>query len=267
MRTSGRRQALAARPGPEAARTLAATRPDAGAAHPPAPDWKPLQPQTLVDLAIEAIIAAAAAGLVLPGDRLVEAELARKLGVSRVPVREALRLLESQGVVVNEPYKGIRLREVSNARVADLIEARIALEATATARAVAAGRNTGPHLAPLEAAVAEMELMAARGDSYGVAVADTRFHRALCRLGGNSVTVDLWETLAPQFTIIFGLATLGKSMPDVVDEHRDLLAVFETGDIAEIERSLDDHITVMNHAMDYDAIIARRRAERERASP
>jgi DNA-binding GntR family transcriptional regulator len=228
-------------------------------------DWQPLQPQTLVDLAIEAIIAGAAAGLVLPGDRLVEADLARKLGVSRVPVREALRLLESQGIVVNEPYKGIRLRPVTNSRVSDLIEARIALEASATARAVNAGRNKGAHLDALRAAVAEMELMAARGDAYGVAVTDTRFHRALCRLGGNSVTLDLWETLARQCTILFGLATFGKPMHGVLDEHRDLLAVFEGGDIDAIEQALDEHITVMNRAMDYEAIVARRRAERDQA--
>ena len=227
------------------------------------PDWQPLQPQTLVDHAIEAIIAGAAAGLILPGDRIVEVDLARKLGVSRVPVREALRLLESQGVVVSEPYKGIRLRPVTNERVADLIEARIALEASATARAVAAGRNRGSHLDPLRDAVAEMELMAARGSAYGVAVADTRFHRALCRLGGNSVTLDLWETLAPQCTIIFGLATFGKPMAGVVEEHVDLLAAFEAGDIAVIERTLDEHITVMNHAMDYEAIVAQRRKERD----
>ncbi|MBX3537651.1 MAG: GntR family transcriptional regulator [Chelatococcus sp.] len=226
-------------------------------------DWQRLQPQTLVDLAIEAIIAGASAGLILPGDRIVEAELARKLGVSRVPVREALRLLESQGVVINEPYKGIRLRPVTNERVSDLIEARIALEASATARAVSGGRNRGAHLDLLRSAVGEMELMAARGDAYGVAVADTRFHRALCLLGGNSVTLDLWETLARQFTIIFGLATFGKPMFGVVEEHQELLAIFEAGDIAAISATLDDHITVMNHAMDYEAIIARRRAERE----
>ncbi len=243
------------------ARTAAASTPDG--ARSPIPDWQPLQPQTLVDHAIEAIIAGAAAGLILPGDRIVEVDLARKLGVSRVPVREALRLLESQGVVVSEPYKGIRLRPVTNERVSDLIEARIALEASATARAVTAGRNRGSHLDALRAAVAEMELMAARGSAYGVAVADTRFHRELCRLGGNSVTLDLWETLAPQCTIIFGLATFGKPMAGVVEEHVDLLAAFEAGNIAVIERTLDEHITVMNHAMDYEAIVTQRRKERD----
>ena len=243
--------------------------PEAGAqerAKSSGPDWQPLQPQTLVDHAIEAIIAGAAAGLILPGDRIVEVDLARKLGVSRVPVREALRLLESQGVVVSEPYKGIKLRPVTNERVSDLIEARIALEASAVARAVAAGRNRGAHLDELRAAVAEMELMAARSSAYGVAVADTAFHRALCRLGGNGVLVDMWETLARQMTIIFGLATLKKPMKAIVDEHTQLLGDLESGDIARITASLHEHITVMNMAVDYEAILAARRAERARAS-
>ncbi|WP_342361812.1 GntR family transcriptional regulator [Terrarubrum flagellatum] len=226
-------------------------------------ELRPLQPQTLVDLVIDAIVPAAAAGAILPGDRIVEADLARKLGVSRVPVREALRLLESQGIVINEPYRGIRLRPVTNERVDELIEARVALEASATERAVRGKRNKGSHLDPLRAAVREMDLMAARGDAYGLAAADTDFHRALCRLGGNSVTIELWETLARQFTIIFGLATLGKPMPAIVDEHRELLAVIETGRSAAIRKTLDEHITVMNHAVDYEAIIQKRRAERD----
>ena len=241
-------------------RRAAATYPahEAGAAA----ELRPLQPQTMVDLVIDAIVPAAAAGVILPGDRIVEADLARKLGVSRVPVREALRLLESQGIVVNEPYRGIRLRPVTNRRVDELIEARVALEASATQRAVRTKRNKGEHLAPLRAAIRDMDLMAARGDAYGLAAADTEFHRALCRLGGNGVTIELWETLARQFTIIFGLASLSKPMPAIVDEHRELLAAIETGRMATIRRTLDEHITVMNHAVDYEAIIARRRAQR-----
>jgi len=223
---------------------------------------RPLRPQTMVDLVIDAIVPAAAAGVILPGDRIVEADLARKLGVSRVPVREALRLLESQGIVINEPYRGIRLRPVTNQRVDELIEARIALEASAVERLVRAKRNRGAHLEPLRGAIREMDLMARRKDAYGLATADTEFHRALCRLGGNSVTTELWETLARQFTIIFGLASLSKPMPAIVDEHHELLATIETGRMAAIRRMLDQHITVMNHAVDYEAIVAARRAQR-----
>ena len=228
-------------------------------------DWAPLRPQTLVERVGDSIIAQAARGVILPGDRLVEADLARKLGVSRVPVREALRMLESQGIVVNEPYRGIRLRPVTNARVRDLVEARTALETTAALRAVAARRHRGDAIAPMQAAVAAMRGCAARRDAYGLAAADADFHRALCRLGGNAVLVDLWETLARQMTIIFGLATLGKEMEAIVEEHVALLDDLQSGRRARLRASLDEHITVMNLAVDYEAILETRRARREAA--
>jgi len=235
------------------------------AAQPVAQDpglWPQLVPQTLVDKVAETVIAQAARGVILPGDRIVEGELGRRLGVSRVPVREALRMLESQGIVVNEPYKGIRLREVTNQRVRDLIEVRTALETTAAHRAVELGRHLPHWTGAVEAAMEEMADMASRGDAYGLAAADTSFHRALCMLGGNSVIVDLWEMLAQQLTIIFGLATTGKSMPSVVEEHRELLAALRTGNKRRIRKVLHIHITLMHISVDYEAIIAARRAER-----
>ena len=96
----------------------------------------PVQPRTLVEHAAESIVAAAARGAFLPGDRLVEAEIARDLGISRVPVREALRLLESQGIVNSTPYKGMRLMEVTNTGVAALMRVRLALETQAIGEAL-----------------------------------------------------------------------------------------------------------------------------------
>jgi DNA-binding GntR family transcriptional regulator len=224
-------------------------------------DFEKLRPRTLVDLVIDALVAGAARGLILPGDRIVEGEIARKLGVSRVPVREALRVLESQGVVVNEPYRGIRLTPVTVARVDDLIEVRVALESSAASRAIRLARNDTSHVRTLEAFVDEMVETAARGDAYAFAAADTSFHRALCRLAGNDALADLWEMLARQLTIIFGLSTLGKPMGAIVDEHRMLIDVFRSGDAAEMARAIDDHISVQTHAVDLQSIIARRRAE------
>src|SRR6185312_15420433 len=71
-----------------------------------------VRPITLVEQIVEALVRAAAEGRILPGERLVEAEISRRFDVSRVPVREALRLLESQGIVTNAPYRGMRLMEV-----------------------------------------------------------------------------------------------------------------------------------------------------------
>src|SRR6478672_8535168 len=138
--------------------------------------WQPLRPRTLVDAVIDEVVAAAASSRILPGDRIVESELAQGLGVSRVPVREALRILESQGLVVNEPYKGIRLRTVTQERIDHLIDARVALETTAAVRAIVAGRNDTKAVQILNRHVDELELMGARQDAYGFASADTDFH-------------------------------------------------------------------------------------------
>jgi DNA-binding GntR family transcriptional regulator len=227
----------------------------------PAPGFVKLQPRTLVHQVIDALVAGASEGLILPGDRIVEADLALQLGVSRVPVREALRVLESQGVVVNEPYKGIRLTPVTPERIDQLIEVRVALETTAAKRAIRRGYNDGLHLDSLAGIVEQMAAMAGRNDVFGFAMADTNFHRTLCALAGNAVLTDMWEMLARQMTIIFGLSTLGKPMAAIVDEHLRLIEVFRSGDEADMAREIEDHIDVQIHKVDIENIIAQRRSQ------
>ena len=224
-----------------------------------------LQPRTLVHQVKDALVAGASEGLILPGDRIVETELAAQLGVSRVPVREALRVLESQGVVVNEPYKGIRLTPVTPERIDQLIEVRVALETTAAASAIRRGKNDAPRLAELAQIVDQMEAMAARNDVFGFATADTSFHRVFCGFAGNSVLSDMWEMLARQMTIIFGLSALGKPMADIVQEHRVLIEVFRLGNMADMANAISDHIDVEIHKVDLENIIARRRSESAQA--
>jgi len=213
-------------------------------------------------MVIDALIAGVARGLVLPGDRIVETELAQRLGVSRVPVREALRVLESQGLVMNEPYKGIRLMPVSQKRIDDLIEARVSLETTAAIRAIREGRNGEKEVALLAGCILELEAAAASNDGYAFANADTEFHRVLCRFGGNEVICSLWEGLARQATIFFGLSALIKPMAAIIDEHQVLLDVFATGDLEAVARALTDHIEVQTHQVDFEGIVDQRRAAR-----
>ncbi|MBN8889962.1 MAG: GntR family transcriptional regulator [Acetobacteraceae bacterium SCN 69-10] len=237
--------------------TLAASR--AQTKEPMQARWEASRPQTMVDHAVAAIISGAARGVILPGDRIVEADLCQGLGMSRVPIREALRILESQGVVTSEPYKGIRLMEVTNARLAQVLDVRVALEVLAARRALGAGRNDNKSLERLRQDRNEMELMAHRGDAYAFALADAAFHRTLCELGGNPVLSSLWESLARQVTIIGGLATLGKPMIEIVKEHDTLIDIFAAGDQAAMARELHDHIIVFAQRIDFDAIIAERR--------
>lgn len=233
---------------------------DTAAAREPAPAlWEAARPRTLVDHAVAAIISGAARGVILPGDRIVEVELAKALGMSRVPIREALRMLEAQGVVTSAPYRGIRLMEVTHERLEQLVDVRANLETLAAKRALEAGRNGPAQVQRLRLARDELELMARRQDVYGFALADAGFHRALCAFGGNPVLSALWESLSRQVTIVLGLSTLGKPMLDIVAEHDRLIEVFAAGDQAALARALHDHIVVLVHGIDFDAIIAERR--------
>ncbi len=223
---------------------------------------KPLRYETLVDKVIQTLIEGAARGTILPGDRIVESDIAERLGISRVPIREAMRILESQGIVINEPFKGSRLTPVTRQRIDNLTEARIALETTAVKRAVANGKNGEAELAQLQRIIDELELMTVRRDAYGLATADAAFHRQLMEFSDNPVLAHLWEMLARQLTIIVGLSTLAKSMSQVVQEHQRLLDVFRSGDVTAISAELKEHIIAQNRAVDFVGLIDQRSVER-----
>ncbi|MEM7445764.1 MAG: GntR family transcriptional regulator [Pseudomonadota bacterium] len=221
--------------------------------------WTNVKPRTMVDHAIDAIIEGAARGLILPGERIVESELASRLGMSRVPMREAFRTLASQGVLTIEPYKGIRLMPVTSERVDQLQDARIALETRAATQALSKGNNQKRQIDVLWRLVDVMELMATRQDAYGFAMADTDFHRHLVRFSGNPVLSQLWESLALQLTIIFGLSTLDKTMKKIIKEHTKLIEVFVRGEVTEIQDELEDHILRQTHEIDFERVISDRR--------
>jgi DNA-binding GntR family transcriptional regulator len=228
-------------------------------------EWSAPRPTTMVDHAVAAIISGASRGVILPGDRIVEADLVKALGMSRVPIREALRILESQGVVTSSPYKGIRLMEVTHERLEQVLDVRSTLESLAVRRALEAGRNRPRDIELLAKARHELELMAAREDTYGFALADAGFHRQLVQLAGNPVLSVLWESLARQVTIIGGLATLGKPMREIVLEHDRLIEVYASGEVEAMVAELHEHIVVMAHGIDFDAIVEERRAARAAA--
>jgi DNA-binding GntR family transcriptional regulator len=225
-----------------------------------------LRPITLVDQVVDAVIKAAAEGHILPGDRVVEADIANELNVSRVPVREALRLLESQGIVVNTPYRGMRLMEVDGKRLHQILMVRSSLEQLAVRELRAAYRRDPRVLSEMEAALAEMKRAADQQDAFALARSDTAFHRALCRLGGNDVLLQIWETLARRLTIIFGLAALTEDVDWIYREHVGLLRLIKGAGARALDKALHDHIVRYTEMVDFDAVIAEQRRKRGRTS-
>jgi DNA-binding GntR family transcriptional regulator len=218
----------------------------------------PVQPRTMVEQAAEAVVAAAARGVFLPGDRLVEAEIARELGISRVPVREALRLLESQGIVVSTPYKGMRLMQVTNRGVAELMRVRSALECLALQEILAADVPADGLLAAAALAAERYREACAGGDAAAAVGADEAFHGELCQVSGNATLFGLWQGLSRQMSVIWGLGYGHRSAEVVAAEHAAILTALAAGDVAAAETALITHL--LWHAnFDFEAEVERRR--------
>lgn len=215
--------------------------------------------KTLVEQVVDRIVEAAASGTFLPGDRVVEAEVARRLQVSRVPVREALRLLESQGIVENVPYRGMRLMDVSVVRLEKVLKVRLALEQLAAEEARVAAQKNPAILAPLVHTRDLMVHAARRGDRYELARLDTVFHRELCGLTGNEVLLRTWEPLSLQLTIIFGLSAMQKDLGPIADEHTDIIDALRGKPARAVATLMREHIVDYTRALDHEGFIERLR--------
>jgi DNA-binding GntR family transcriptional regulator len=224
------------------------------------PRLVPVQPRTMVEQAAEAIVAAAARGAFLPGDRLVEAEIARDLGISRVPVREALRLLESQGIVVSTPYKGMRLMQISSRSVAELTRVRLALE-TLALREILAAPDLPARVQALRQATERHRLAAETTDPAEVAAAECGFHGELCRVSGNETLHGLWQSLARQLAVVWGLGFDPTDRARLAGDHARLLESLAAGDAAGAEAAVAQHVR-WHEGLDFEALIAARRQAR-----
>jgi DNA-binding GntR family transcriptional regulator len=211
---------------------------------------------TLVEQIVDSVVKAACDGRFRLGERVIEAEVARELGVSRVPVREALRLLESQGIVVNSPHRGMRLMTVDAKDLRQILIVRSSLERLAAPAAAAALRGDKRARQNLSARLTVMAQAARRGDSFELAQADTAFHRTMCGLAENDVLLQLWETLARRLTIIFGITTRNMDLRHVHRTHVVLVQTLVKGDPGEIDRSLDAHIMEAADFADLSAVSA-----------
>lgn len=219
--------------------------------------------KTLVEQVVDRIVEAAASGTFLPGDRVVEAEVARRLQVSRVPVREALRLLESQGIVENMPYRGMRLMDVSVARLEKVLKVRLVLEQLAAEDARLACQKNPAVLEPLMRIRDQMVVAARRGDRYELARLDTAFHRQLCGLTGNEVLLRTWEPLSLQLTIIFGLSAMQKDLGPIADEHTDIIEALRSSNARTVAALMREHIVDYTRALDHEGFIERLRISGE----
>jgi len=128
-----------------------------------------------------------------PGDRLVERNLAADLGVSRVPVREALKQLAAEGLVTNRPNTWSTVRDFSPSDIADLNEVRTVFDTLSFE--LAAQRHTRDGLARLESTMQKGQELSRAGDAVGAHRCAAEFHAIVTELSGNQLLVEIGELL------------------------------------------------------------------------
>ena len=174
-----------------------------------------------------------------PGARIVEFQLAKELGVSQSPVREALRELAAVGIVTILPRRGARVRLPSAKELADVSVVRA--EVDGLAARLAAGRMPDDTLAALEALIEEMLAALARGDFSGVTDADVRFHELIADASENHALERAFDQLAPFARTFITLTLPGVDVHDIVLQHRPILEALRAHDAERAAGAARDH--------------------------
>lgn len=199
-----------------------------------------LQPRSvLADQVRDRLLEAILSGEYAPDSRIVETQVARELGTSQAPVREALRGLEALGVVEITPFRGARVRRPTRRELLEAYVVRSALE-TLGAR-LAVPRLTDDDLADLGAAVEAMQAAARAGDGHRVAEADARFHGRLLEVADNGTLARLWRSLEPVSRTYITLVVPGADLHWSADLHVPVLAALRRRDVEAVVAALENH--------------------------
>lgn len=186
-------------------------------------------------------------GELAPGSRIVETRVARELGTSQAPVREALRDLATLGVVEMQAYRGARVRRPSKQELVEAMEVRAELEAMAAR--LAATRMTEDCLNELRELMEEMGRWADSGNAHEHALSNTEFHATVVRASGNRTLERTWSMLEP-FARTYVTATVpGIDLHWLGQRH---VPIFEALEARDPERAAE---AMRAHAKEAEALV------------
>lgn len=180
-------------------------------------------------------------GKIVPGTRMMEVELADEMGVSRTPVREAIRKLEKEGLVTIEPRRGAYASDISVKDMVDTLEVREDLEGLAAA--LAAERMSAEQIEELIKITRGYSEAIKNSDMEKIISYDEQFHKYIVACSGNKTLIQLSETvqeLALRFRYLYyDDFSRYENMPV---EHKHIIEAITSGDIEEARSVADEHV-------------------------
>ena len=195
----------------------------------------------LVGVVEERLTQAIVQGRLPPGSRVVEAEIARQMAISRAPVREASRRLERQGILVSRPRRGFFVREMSVREIDDLFQVRLSLEMTAVAAACEHADAAG--LARLRGLLELMIAEAADAPQHRRIELDLSFHTLICELSGNAYLLRLFSSTQTEMRMIISLIDNVYQDPEMVAAtHQPILDALARRDVQAAQACMKVHL-------------------------
>lgn len=185
-------------------------------------------------------------GKLKPGDRLIEVDLANQMGVSRGPIREAMRMLEQEGVINSQPYKDTMVAEISLEEVLEVLTPiRLVIELFAIRKALPYFNQI--HYDALTEIINDMKIGAAQNNLYKIVDSDLAFHEYLVNLSNVPNLLGTWTTIYNRIRMHFIVD--GQTYSDLNQlwkNHELLLETIKGNDISEICKQLTLHIQDTN---------------------
>ncbi|GAA2428272.1 GntR family transcriptional regulator [Actinomadura vinacea] len=183
-----------------------------------------------------------ASGDLAAGDRLVERDISATYGISRGPVREAIMILEQEGLVVSHAYRGAVVAEITQKEISDiLVPIRLVIEKVAFRGAAETANDD--LLSALEGIVQSMESATQPLDAQRLADFDVAFHETVIAAAQHTQSLQIWRTIQPRVRAYFLRDAPHHDSPHaVVEQHRTLLNALRSGDPQRAEAEITEHI-------------------------
>ena len=193
----------------------------------------------LADQVREYLLQGVFSGRYAPDTRIVETRVARELGTSQTPVREALRALEAMGIVELLPFKGARVRRPSPAEFVEAYTVRATLESLGARLGVP--RMTDQDLAEIIDLHDQMQAAVATRNRHLIAGCDTAFHARVLQMSGNATLATLWRSLEPASRTYISLIAPNADPAWTFGLHPPIMAALQQRDLAAVEAALANH--------------------------
>jgi DNA-binding GntR family transcriptional regulator len=201
----------------------------------------PVDRETLKSKVARVLREAIQTGQLRPNQRLVEEEISHQLGVSRVPVREAIANLEQDGLVVRELGRGARVANPSKTDIEEIYGLRLALELYALK--IAFEKIKEKNLQTFQKLVGKMSEYVKEEDFSQLMETDLAFHEAVCKIAGNQKLLDAWRSQVSQVRMLLTLSgSQNYDVRNMVKGHEQILIAMRDQDLESALSMLERHI-------------------------